>query len=377
MDNTTEFYRPTFVEIDLGAIRHNLRKIKTIAGKDTKILAVVKKDAYGHGMERVSRTILEEGVEYLGVASLDEARELRRLSIKSKIIVLGAILPQEAEGVIKFDVIQTVPDMEIAEALSKLGQAKHRHIKVHVKIDTGMGRLGFWHEEGVSFVKKIAGLRNIIIDGIFTHFPSAEYDRPFTERQIRDFNSLVGDLARCNIHIPIKHTSNSMALVNFKESHMNMVRPGIIMYGLYPRNDLIKKLKLKPAFNLKTKVTYIKRLSKGRSVSYGRTYIAKEDTMIAAIPVGYGDGYSRHLSNRAAVLIKGSRVPIAGRICMDMTMIDVGCLNNVRVGDDVVLVGRQGKEAITVEELAGLIGTIPYEVVCNIGNRVPRVYKGV
>lgn len=370
-----KFYRPTFAEIDLGAIRHNLRKIKRIAGNNAKILGVVKKDAYGHGMEQVSRTLLEEGVEYLGVASLDEARELRKLAVKSKIIVLGAILPQEREGVIKFDVIQTVPDMEIAKALSRLGQAKHRSIKVHVKIDTGMGRLGFWHEEAAGFVKKISTLQNIIIDGIFTHFPSAEDDFLFTRRQIKDFNSLVGELERCNIHIPLKHASNSMALVNFKESHMNMVRPGIIMYGLYPRNDLIKKLKLKPAFKLKTKVTYLKRLPKGRSVSYGRTYIAKKDTMIATIPVGYGDGYSRHLSNRADVLIRGARVPIAGRICMDMTMLDVGHLNNVKVGDDVVLVGSQGKEAITIEELAALIGTIPYEVVCNIGGRLRRIYK--
>ena len=370
-----KFYRPAFVEIDLGAIRHNLHKIEAIAGNNVKILGVVKKDAYGHGAEQVSRTLLEEGVEYLGVASLDEARELRKKAIKSKIIVLGAILPQEAEGVIKFDVIQAVSDMEIAKALSKLGQAGHRHIKVHIKIDTGMGRLGFWHGEAVGFVKKIFSLQNIIIDGIFTHFPSAEDDLAFTRRQIKDFNSLVEELERCNIHIPIKHASNSMALVNFKESHMNMVRPGIIMYGLCPRNDLIKRLELKPAFKLKTKITHLKRLSKGRSVSYGRTYIAKRNTVIAAIPVGYGDGYSRHLSNRADVLIRGRRVPIAGRICMDMTMIDVGSLANVKVGDDVVLVGVQGKEAVTIEELAGLIGTIPYEVVCNIGARLPHIYK--
>lgn len=371
-----EFYRPTFAEIDLDAIRYNLRKVRQIIGKDIKVLGVVKKDAYGHGMGEVSKVIIGEGVEYLGVASLDEARELRDIGIKNHIIVLGPILPGEIEGVLKFNVIQTISDLYIARILSKLGQAKNRNIKVHIKIDTGMGRIGFWHEEAVSFVRKMTSLKNIIIDGIYTHFPSAEDDKVFTRRQIRDFRSLIEELLSYNIDIPLKHTSNSMALIDFKDSHMNMVRPGLIMYGLYPRGDLVRRLDLKPALKLKTKVVYVKPVPKGRSISYGRTYIAKRDTIIATIPIGYGDGYSRYFSNRAPVLIKGQRAPIVGRVCMDMSMVDVGHLKGVRPGDDVILIGRQDKEAITVGELARISNTIPHEVVCNIGRRVPRIYKG-
>lgn len=371
-----KFYRPTYAEIDLGAMRHNLRAIKKIVGKDMEILGIVKADAYGHGILEVSRTLIKQGVKYLGVASLDEAASLRAAGIKAKIIVLGPILPQEAEGVLKFNVIQTVSDLYIAKALSRLAQRKKKKISVHIKIDTGMGRLGFWHEEAIGFVKKIAMLKNIIIDGIFTHFPSAESDAPFTQKQIKDFNFLMKALWRCGIDIPVKHASNSMALVDFKESRMNMVRPGLIMYGLHPRVDLFKRLDLRPVLKLKTKIAHLKSVARGRSISYGRTYIAGEDTKIATIPVGYGDGYSRHLSNRADVLIKGRRAPVVGRICMDMTMVYMGHIKGVKVGDEVVLIGSQGKDIIRAEELANLIYTIPYEIVCNIGPRVTRVYKG-
>lgn len=369
-----KFYRPTFAEIDLGAIRYNLRKVREIINSGVKILGVVKADAYGHGMKDVSGVIVEEGVEYLGVASLDEARTLRNIGIRSKIVVLGTILPGEANGVLRFNVIQTVSELHTARILSRLGQANNRNIKVHIKIDTGMGRIGFWHAEAIDFIKKISSMRNIVIDGIFTHFPSADDDRVFTRRQIKDFKSLIEELWRHKINIPVNHTSNSMALIDFKDSHMNMVRPGLIMYGLYPREDLMKKLNLKPALSFKTKIIYVKSVSKGRSISYGRTYITKRDTKIATIPVGYGDGYSRHLSNRAYVLVKGKRAPIVGTVCMDMTMIDIGHIDNVKTGDEVILIGRQGAEAITVGELASLTNTIPYEVVCNIGRRVPRIY---
>ncbi|MFC1621516.1 alanine racemase [Candidatus Omnitrophota bacterium] len=369
-----KFYRPTYAEIDLNAMRHNLRKIKGIVGKDMEILGIVKADAYGHGMLEVSRTLLKQGVKYLGVASLDEAASLRAAGIKAKIIVLGSILPQETEGVLKYNAIQAVSDLRIAKALSKLARKKKKNIRIHIKIDTGMGRLGFWHEEAIGFVKTIASLKNLIIDGIFTHFPSAESDAPFTQKQIKDFNFLMKELWRCGIDIPIKHTSNSMALVDFKESHMNMVRPGLIMYGLHPREDLLKRLDLRPVLKLKTKIVHLKSLARGRSVSYGRTYVAGEDTKIATIPVGYGDGYSRHLSNRADVLIKGRRAPVVGRVCMDMTMVYVGHIKDVKVGDEAVLIGSQGKDIIRAEELANLIYTIPYEIVCNIGRRIPRIY---
>ena len=370
-----KFYRPTFAEIDLGAILYNLRQIRNRVDKDIKIMAIVKADAYGHGMKEVSQAAAREGIDYFGVASMDEARTLRAAGIKKNIIVLGAILPEEIEGVLRFNVIQTVSDLRIARLLSQLAQSKKRTIKVHAKIDTGMGRLGVWHEDAVNFVKRLTLLKNIKVDGIFTHFPSAEDDKVFTRNQLRDFKSLIEELWDHGIDIPIKHTSNSMAVIDFKASHMNMVRPGLIMYGLYPRSDVAKKLRLRPALKLKTKVVYVKPVSRGRCISYGRTYVTKKDTNIATIPVGYGDGYSRQLSNRGSVLIKGKRLPIVGRVCMDMSMVDAGRSSAVKPGDEVVLIGRQGKANITVEEIARLSNTIPYEVVCNIGRRVPRIYK--
>ena len=370
-----KYYRPTFAEIDLGAIQHNLEIVGHIIKNDTQILGVVKADAYGHGIKEVSRAIVDY-VDYFGVASLDEAAILRRIGIKKPILVVGAILPEEIEGVLRFSVIQTVSDLDIPKRLSMLALARHKKIKVHVKVDTGMGRLGFWHEEAVDFIKKISRLKNIIIDGIFTHFPNAEADKVFTHNQIRDFNRLVEKLWDNNIYIPVKHAANSMGLIDFKDSHMNMVRPGLMMYGIYPKEGLMKNILLRPALTLKTKIIYLKSMPKGRSISYGMTYVTRRPTKIATIPVGYGDGYSRHLSNKAQVLINGVRCPVAGRVCMDMCMVDVGHLKHVKAGDDVILIGTQGKEIIRAEELAKLINTIPYEVLCNIGQRVPRIYKG-
>jgi len=369
-----KFYRPTFAEIDLDAIRHNLEIVSHIVKGKADILGVVKADAYGHGMKEVSMAIIDY-VDYFGVASLDEAAILRRISIKKPILVIGAILPEEIEGVLKLNAIQTVSDLDIPKRLSKFAQAKNKKIKVHVKIDTGMGRLGFWHEEALYFIKKIAKLKNIIIDGIFTHFPNAEADNVFTYGQIKNFKRLIEDLWDNDIRIPVKHTANSMGLIDFKDSHMNMVRPGLMMYGIYPKESLMRNILLKPALTLKTKITYLKSVPKGRTISYGMTYVTRKATKIATIPVGYGDGYSRYFSNKAQVLINGMRCPIIGRVCMDMCMVDVSHLKDVKVGDEVVLIGSQGKEIIRAEELARLINTIPYEVLCNIGHRVPRIYK--
>ncbi len=368
------FYRPTLAEIDLGAIRHNLEIVSHIVKDNTKILGVVKADAYGHGMKEVSKAIVDY-VDYFGVASLDEAACLRGIGIKKPILVIGAILPEEIEGVIRFNVIQTVSDLDIPKRLSRLAVSKNKRIKVHVKIDTGMGRLGFWHEDAIEFIKKIAKLKNIIIDGIFTHFPDAEADKVFTYNQIRNFKRLAEGLEAADIHIPIKHTANSMGLIDFKDSHMNMVRPGLMMYGIYPKQSLMKNILLRPALTLKTKIIHLKAMPKGRSISYGMTYVTSRPTKIATLPIGYGVGYSRHFSTKAQVLINGIRCPIAGRVCMDMCMADVGHLKNVKPGDEVTLIGRQGNEIIRAEELARLINTIPYEVLCNIGRRVPRIYK--
>jgi alanine racemase len=277
-----KFYRPTLAEINLGAIRHNLEIVSHIVKSDTKILGVVKADAYGHGMREVSKAIVGYA-DYFGVASLDEAAILRNIGIKEPILVIGSILPEEIEGVLKFNVIQTVSDLDIPKRLSKFALSKNKKIKVHVKIDTGMGRLGFWHEEAIGFIKKIARLKNIVIDGIFTHFPNAEADKVFTYNQIKNFKRLIEDLWDDNICIPIKHTANSMGLIDFKDSHMNMVRPGLMMYGIYPKESLIKNILLRPALTLKTKITHLKSMPKGRSISYGMTYVTRKPTEIATI----------------------------------------------------------------------------------------------
>jgi len=368
-----KFYRPTVAEIDLSAIRHNLKLIRDIVGKDIKMLGVVKADAYGHGIREVS-TAIYNWVDYYGIASLDEAAILRETGIKKPILVLGSILPEEAEGVLKFDVVQTVSEFNIPKRLSELSKKAHRDVKVHIKVDTGMGRLGVWYEEAFNLVKEIIRLKGIVIEGIFTHFSKSEDDPIFTHTQLKRFISVIEKLQKAGIDIPIKHAANSMALIEFKDTHLNMVRPGLMMYGLYLKEAVTEKIPLRPALSLKTRITHLKEVSKGRTISYGGTFVTKHATRIAVIPVGYGDGYSRRLSNKGEVLVRGIRAPIIGRVCMDMCIVDVGHIKGVGIGDEVVLIGRQGNDRIKVEDIARLSDTIPYEVVCNIGRRVPRVY---
>jgi alanine racemase len=253
--------------------------------------------------------------------------------------------------------------------------APHHRIKVHVKIDTGMGRIGVWHEEAVNFLKNLAQERCVIVEGIYTHFASAGRDDFFTEYQIEAFEKLLGKLEGFDIRIPMRHAANSIATVNFKRSHMNLVRPGFIIYGMYPKPAFQKLIKLKPAMSFKTRIVYIKDTPPGRSISYSRTYITDKHTKVATLPVGYADGYSRGLSNKAYVLVRGKRAPVIGKVTMDQTMIDIGHIRGVKLGDEVILIGRQGREEIRTEKLARIAGTIAYEVVCAISNRVPRVYK--
>ncbi len=371
-----KFYRPTFAEIDLEAARKNLRAVCRLVGETTKVLAVVKADAYGHGVNEIAKAFEEERLECFGVASLDEAGNLRRLGIKRPILVLGQILPEEAAGVFKFNVIQTVSDLNLVKALNKIAERKNKISRVHIKVDTGMGRLGFWHKEAIRFVREIKRLKHMFIDGIFTHLSSADEDVDFTNQQIRDFRTLIGELKREGIDIPNIHIANSMAVIGFKDSHMNLVRPGLMLYGIYPKEEVKRHIKLEPVMSLKTRIIFLKEVPPGRSISYGRTYITKKRTKIATIPIGYGDGYLRGLSNKAWVLIRGHRAPIVGRICMDLSMVDVGNIPDAKVGDEVVLIGRQGKESISAEELARLSDTIPYEIVCSVGRRVPRIYIG-
>lgn len=368
-------YRATWAEVDLSAIRYNFNQVKRIVGKDTLILVVVKGNAYGHGIYEVSKTLEGAGADFLGVATLDEALLLRRKDITVPILVLGTLLPHELEAAIENDVSLTLCDHSLATAADREASRLNKKANVHIKIDTGMGRLGVWHEEAVDYIEAVNALENVEIKGIYTHFSVAGRDKFFTMYQFNSFKTVIESLSAKGIEIPYRHAANSIALINLKKSHLNLVRPGIIIYGMYPKKSFSRKLSLKPALSLRTRIVFLKKTPEGRSISYGRTYITQKPTIIATLPIGYADGYGRILSNKAKVLIRGERAPVVGKVTMDQTMVDVGHIENVRVGDEVVLIGRQGSNDIRCEELAKVAGTIPYEIVCSITNRVPRVYK--
>jgi alanine racemase len=373
--------RPTWAEVDLGAIKHNLREIKKMIGFHRgglpKIMAVVKANAYGHGLVEVARTLERLDIHYLGVASLDEAIALRREKIKLPILVLGLILPGEIDLALSNDVSLTICGKELARKLNNRAKAADKVISVHIKVDTGMGRIGVWHEQAYQFVQLLRKMSHIYIEGIYTHFASASRDKLFTGYQLQAFENLLKKLAKENIQLDYKHAANSIALVDLKKAHFNLVRPGIIVYGMYPKRSFSKMLKLKPALSLRTRIVFVKDVPAGRSISYGRTYITERPTRIATLPIGYADGYGRILSNRASVLVKGQKAPVTGKVTMDQTMVDVGHIKGVKIGDEVVLIGRQHQARMSAEEIARVSKTIPYEIVCSITNRVPRVYKGM
>jgi alanine racemase len=365
-------YRPTWAQINLDNLEDNFKKVKSLLYAQTKVLVTVKADAYGHGLVAVAKRLAACGVDYLGVASIDEGIELRKSGIKVPILILGLILKKDIGPLFIYRLIPTVCDKEMAAALNARAAALKQKIPVHIKVDTGMGRIGVLHSGALELVIGIHKLKNIIVEGIFTHFALADLGRKFTILQINLFNKLVEDLKKRGIAIPLVHAANSIGLINYRNSHFTMVRPGLVIYGLAPTKNL--NLKLKPVLSLKTRVVFVKRVGPGYGISYGLTYITKRSTHIVSLPVGYGDGYPRNLSNLAWVLIGGRRFRISGRICMDQIMVDVGNFKP-RVGDEVVLIGKQGKQQVTAEELADLSGTIAYEIVCGLGSRIPRIYK--
>jgi len=362
------------VEINLAAVAHNYRALKRSLPRGTKIMAAVKANAYGHGIVEVSRKLVECGVDYLGVASLDEALVLRKNLIHSPVLNLGAFLKNDAEAMVENEVTATVTDYPMARLLDRVASRLKKKARIHVKIDTGMGRLGVWHSEADEVILKLCRLPHLSIEGLYTHFPVADSDEAFTRSQITMFCALVTKLEIKGVRIPLKHSANTMAVVGYKDAHFNLVRPGLAVYGLYPKDGVQEKIDLKAVLSFKTRVVYLKEVARGRSISYGRTHITGKDTTIATLPVGYGDGYNRLLSNKGRVLIHGKYCPVVGVVCMDQTMVDIGHLKDVRLEDEVVLAGSQKGHIIRIEEIARLCHTIPYEVVCWISPRVPRVY---
>lgn len=367
--------RPVWVEVNLGAIRENVREIKNLLKPSILLMAVVKANAYGHGAIEVSKAAIESGVNRLGVAFAEEGVELREAGISVPIQILSEVSLETVDLVLAYDLIPTVYTREVAGKLSKAAKTHGRKVKVHVKVDTGMNRLGLFPEETLDFLSCLRSLENIEVEGIFTHFALADNSQSsYTRVQFEKFKKLISELENKGFKIPIKHAANSAATMLFKETHLDMVRIGVALYGLHPSSSTRKILDLKPVLIWKAKVSFVKTLEAGEGVSYGLTYRVPKKTQIATIPLGYADGYTRLLSNKSEVLVNGKRAPVVGNICMDHLMINAGNIPDVVKGTEVVLIGKQKNEEISSDEIASILGTINYEVVCMIDRRIPRVY---
>lgn len=375
-------YDRAWAEIDLDALLFNIESIQEKIAKDTKMIAVIKTDGYGHGAKQIAQ-ILEEEQQVWGyaVATAEEAFILRDSKIQKPILALGYTFPYSYERFIKEDIRSTVFTLDTAKELSDIAVKNKKNCKIHLKIDTGMTRIGINPDaEGLALIRQICALPSLEIEGIFTHFATAdESDKTKTYHQMQLFQEFAEQVEQeIQQKIPMKHCSNSAGIVELPEANMDAVRAGIILYGLWP-SDIVQannRIQLKPMFTLKSRVVYVKTVPKGQEISYGGTYTTMRETKVATICIGYGDGYPRSLSNVGVVLLQGQRVPILGRVCMDQFMIDVTDLNlPVRVGDIVTLIGKDDRECITMEELGKLSGRFNYELVCDIGKRIPRIYK--
>jgi len=367
--------RPTTVEVDLSALQHNIQAVRSVVGKSA-IMATVKANAYGHGLIRTSKEMLRFGVDELGVAFLEEGIVLRKSKVTAPILVLGGIIGNQISHFLEFDLQITASSVfklrQIEECASTFGSKAH----VHLKIDTGMGRIGIRPENAHLLFEAAAASPHIEIMGVFSHLATAHStDKNFTQEQLSRFLESVQYFPNHSLPMPRLHIANSGAILQHPGAILDMVRPGIMLYGVYPDQEVRKSIELKPVLSFKTRVVYFKVAVKGTPIGYDHTWLAEKHTRIITLPVGYGDGYFRALSNNGDVLIGGERHPIVGRISMDQCTVDIGDASAYN-GDEVVLIGRQGNECITVEEIAARVGTIPYEVLTNINTRVPRKYIG-
>lgn len=377
----------TWAEVDLDAIAHNARELKRLIGEKTELMAVVKANGYGHGAVQVAETALDNGASRLAVNRALEGVQLRQAGITAPVLILGYTLPAQAETIVRWHLTPTVNDPEQAQALSvaasrppfvppNSGGERGAGLPIHVKIDTGMGRFGLLPDEVVDFVRAISELPGLSLEGVYTHFALADAaDKSYTLQQFEIFLEVVKRLERAGFTIPIQHAANSAATLDLPETHLDMVRCGIVLYGLRPSNEVEPTIPLRPAMTLKSRVARVRTLPTGSSISYGCTYTTSEPTLVALVPVGYGDGYHRLISNRGQVLIRGQRAPIVGRVCMDQFVVKISHIPNVQQHDEVVLLGRQGDAEISAEEVAAWAETINYEVTTSILPRVTRVYR--
>ena len=372
-----------WTEINLKALAHNFQQLQKLAGHNMAtnagLMPVIKADAYGHGMIEVAKTLNEQGCRFLGVSNVAEGIALREAGFKQKILLFESTLVEDTQDIVENNLTPTVCTLELAEALEIQAKRTEVEIPIHIKVDTGMGRLGVDEGDVISFVEEVQkSCPHLILDGIYTHFPLADTDREFTFAQMRRFRDIVFSLENRFITFTYVHAGNSMGLGDYKSELFNLARPGLMLYGLYPSQELKSKVTLKPVMAVKTKIIFVKTIAKGQGVSYGHTFKAKEDMTVAILPVGYSNGYLRALSNKAFVLIAGLRCPVIGRVTMDQMMVDITPIgfsgHMPKIGDEAVLIGGQKDGHISADEVADWAGTISYEVLCSLGNRLHRVY---
>lgn len=371
-----QLIRPVWAEVDLDGIAHNMREVKRLVGEHVQAMAVIKADGYGHGALEISDVLLENGANQFAVATLSEALALRKKHKNVPILVLGYCSPEHYEIAMNQDLMLTIFSLEQAAALSKTAKSIQKNAEIHLKIDTGMSRLGFQvRDESVNQIIKISEFEGVEIKGIFTHFAKAdERDKFFTHEQMKRFFWILNALDARNVAYGLRHVCNSAGIIDLPEYHLDMVRAGIMLYGLYPSQEVCKEnVHLKEAMQLKAKIAQVKEVEVGTGVSYGHRFIAGVKTQVATLPIGYADGFTRLLSLKAQVLFKGRFVPVIGTICMDQCMIDVSGMEAER-NDEVVLFGKSGDAFYSIDDYASLLGTINYEVVCMMGKRIPRVY---
>jgi alanine racemase len=379
-----------WAEIDLSALAHNVGQLRRATRPGARLMVAVKADAYGHGAVPVARRALESGADALGVARLPEALALREAGIQAPILVFGYTPPAQTEAVVANDLIQTVYDPQTARAYDNAARQCKGRMRIHLKVDTGMGRLGMLPDDrrcppndpgaataAVEEARVIAALSNLNLEGIFTHFASSDSaDKSYTQWQFENFRNFLSRLQQAGLTVSVRHAANSGAIIDLPQTHLDMVRAGISLYGLYPSEEVDRgRIDLKPVLSLKARIIHLKCVPAGTSISYGMTFTTTRPTVIATVPIGYADGYSRLLSNRGRMLVRGRRAPIVGRVCMDLTMLDVGHIDAVAVEDEVVAIGRQEGEEISADEIAAQVGTINYEVTAALTGRVPRVFR--
>ena len=372
---STHLGRPTVCYIDHESLRWNFRQIRSLLGSQVKILSMVKANGYGHGAPAVARTLAAEGSDAFGVAILEEAIELRRHGITAPILVLTGVYLDQLELFFEHDLMPVVHDADALQRLEAAVARRGRSLDVHLKIDTGMGRIGFPAAECESWLPQIKKLNALRVEGVFSHFSHAEsVEGQYTRKQLEIFHNIVQRLAAVSIAPPVIHLANSAATITLPEAYFNMVRPGLMLYGIYPSPEMADRISLKPVLSWKTRILQLKKVPSNASISYGQTFITQRDSLIATLPIGYADGYPRLLSNRGQALVGGKRAPVAGRVCMDLTMLDVTDIGKIHQGDEVVLLGTQENETISADEMASWADTISYEILTSIGARIPRIH---